>query len=105
MKSGFGMAHEAVAGFPYQSSPRQTKTALPIPPVNFTERKVASLFNNEIKIYVSPDTFLVTKLRDIFQQTKLKHTTVAESMQWLGGPKMKYIYWPQQVNFAVFCAT
>ena len=31
------------------------------------------------------------------------HTTGAESKHWLGGPDMKY--WPQQLNFAVFCAT
>jgi len=47
--------------------------------------------------------FLVTKLREIFQQTKLSHSTAAESKQWLGGPCMQY--WPQQLNFAVFCVT
>jgi len=37
-----------------------------------------------------------------FKKTKLRHTS-SESKHWLGGPDMKY--WPQQLNFAVFCAT
>ena len=47
--------------------------------------------------------FFVTKFRDIFQQTRLKHTTSAEAKTWLRAPNMKY--WPQQLSFAVFCAT
>ena len=43
------------------------------------------------------------KLRDIFVQTNIKHYTAAESRAWLSGPNIKY--WPQQLNFAVFCAT
>ena len=31
------------------------------------------------------------------------HTSGAKSKHWLGGPDMKY--WPQQLNFAVFCVT
>ena len=44
-----------------------------------------------------------TKFREIFQKTKLRHTTGAESKHWLGGPDIKY--WLQQLNFTVFCAT
>ena len=43
----------------------------------------------------------MTKFRKIFQQTKLMHSTAAKSKKWFGGPDMKY--WPQQLNFAVFC--
>ena len=43
------------------------------------------------------------KFRGIFEQTNIKHYTAAESRAWLSGPNMKY--WPQQLNFAVFCAT
>jgi len=56
-----------------------------------------------MKIYVTPDEYFMTKFREIFQKTKLRHTSAAESKQWLGGPKIKY--WPQQLDFAVFCAT
>ena len=54
-------------------------------------------------IYVPPDLYFTTKLREIFQKTKLRHTTSVESRHWLRGPGMKY--WPQQLNFAIFCAT
>jgi len=52
---------------------------------------------------VTPYTFFVTKFREIFQQTKLRRNTAAKSKRWLGEPDMKY--WPQKLNFAVFCAT
>ena len=41
------------------------------------------------------------KYVDIFQQTRSTYTTSAEAKPWLGS-NMKY--WPQQLNFAVFCA-
>ena len=61
------------------------------------------IFNAEMKIYVTPEEPFKTKFREIFKKTKLKHTSGAESKHWLAGPDMKY--WPQQLNFAVFCAT
>ena len=78
---------------------------MPIPAVEFTESapSIAKIFNQENRIYATPDDFFVTKFRDIFQKTQLTHRTSAEAKTWLGGPKMKY--WPQQLNFAVFCAT
>ena len=102
MKTALGLT--GIEGFPYQLSPLKTKKSLPIPAVDFTEAapSISKIFNKENKIYATPDEFLVTKFRDIFLQTRLKHTASAESRNWLGGPKMKY--WPQQLNFAVFCA-
>ena len=50
-----------------------------------------------------PDEFFVAKFRNIFQQTRLTHKASAEAKTWLGGPNIKY--WPQQLNFAVFCPT
>ena len=60
-------------------------------------------FSKENRIYATPDEFFVTKFRDIFQQTRLTHTASAEAKTWLRGPNMRY--WPQQLNFSVFCAT
>ena len=103
MKKALGL--EDRGGFPYQLSPLGSKVSLPIPAVPF-EGKVPSLkkiFNAGIKIYVTPDQYFTTKCREIFQETKLRHTSGSESKLWLGGPDMKY--WPQQLNFAVFCAT
>ena len=91
-------------GFPFQLSPLKTQTALPIPAVEFTEPapSVAKIFKQN-RIYATPDEFFATKFRDIFQQTRLKHTTSAEAKTWLRSPNMKY--WSQQLSFAVFCAT
>ena len=103
MKQALGLGD--IGGFPYQLSPLGSKVSLPIPAVPF-EGKAPSLkkiFNAGIKIYVTPDQYFTTKCREIFQETKLRHTSGSESKLWLGGPDMKY--WPQQLNFAVFCAT
>ena len=103
MKTALGVV--GVEGFPFQLSPLKTKGALPIPAVDFTKpaSSISKIFNRENRIYATPDEFFVTKFRDIFQQTRLKHTTSAEAKTWLRSPNMKY--WPQQLNFAVFCAT
>ena len=103
MKTALGLI--GVEGFPFQLSPLKTRKALPIPAVEFTEPapSIAKIFNKENRIYATPDEFFVTKFRDIFQQTRLKHTTSAEAKTWLGGSNMKY--WNQQLSFAVFCAT
>ena len=93
-----------VEGFPFQLSPLKTETKLPIPAVEFTEPapSVSKIFNQN-RIYATPDEFFTTKFRDIFQQTRLKHTSSAEAKTWLRAPNMKY--WSQQLSFAVFCAT
>ena len=103
MKTALGLA--GVEGFPFQLSPLKTKRALPIPAVDFTEPapSIAKIFNQENRIYATPDEFFVTKFRDIFQQAWLTHRASAEAKTWLRGPNMRY--WPQQINFAVFCAT
>ena len=103
MKKALGVIGEE--GFPFQLSPLKTKRALPNPAVDFTEPapSVAKIFNQENKIYATPDEFFVKKFRDIFQQTMLTHRSSAEAKTWLRGPNINY--WPQQLNFAVFCAT
>jgi len=102
METALGL--DDVNGFPYQLSPLKTKKLLPIPAVNFTEPapSIKKIFASLVKIYVTPDSFFTVKFRQIFEQTRLEHNSVAESKVWSGGPNMKY--WPQQLNFAVFCA-
>ena len=92
-------------GFPYQLSPLKTRNPLPISAVDFTESasSIKKMFAGLIKIYATPNSFFQVKLRDIFLQTNIKHYTAAESRAWLSGPNIRY--WPQQLNFAVFCAT
>jgi len=103
MKAALGLA--GTAGFLYQLSPMKTKKALAIPAVNFAETPASlkKILNQPINIYVTPDVVFMRKFREIFQQTKLRYSTVAKSKRWLGGPRMQY--WPQQLNFAMFCAT
>jgi len=103
MKEALGLGDSE--GFPYQLSPLSSKMNLPIPVVPFKGKapSLKKIFNAEIKIYVTHDQYFTTKFREIFQKTKLRHTSAAESKHWLGEPDMKY--WPQQLNFAVFCAT
>ena len=103
MKAALGL--QGVEGFPYQLSPLKTKRALPIPAVDFTEAapSLKKIFSSPINIYVRPDSFFVAKFREIFQQTRIRHNSAAEAKRWLQVPRMDY--WPQQLNFAVFCAT
>ena len=77
----------------------------PVPAVQFEENpeSFGELFNQKINIFVSPTEYFTTKFREIFSKTQIKHTTGKESRSWLSGPKMKY--WPQQLNFALWCAT
>ena len=103
MKTALGLI--GVEGFPFQLSPLKTKRAMPIPAVDFTEAapNIAKILNEENRIYATPDESFVAKFRNIFQQARLTHTASAEAKTWLRGPNMKY--WPQQLNFPVFCAT
>ena len=103
MMTALGLA--GVEGFPYQLSPLKTKIALPIPAVDFTEPapSIAKIFKQENRIYATPNEFFVTKFRDIFVNSRLTHTGSAEAKTWLRGPNMRY--WPQQLNFAMYCAT
>ncbi|KAL9958652.1 hypothetical protein ACROYT_G035700 [Oculina patagonica] len=105
MKNALGVAQSA-GGFPQQLSPSGAKGAsLPIPAVGFHEAapSLKKIFNSKINIYVTPDQYFTTKLREIFQKTKLKHSSGKESKRWLASPNIGY--WPQQLNFAVWCAT
>lgn len=70
-----------------------------LPPSHYNLKPI--LMN--LEIYVSPDDKFITHPRDIFKKEILVHSTAKESKEWLGAPNMRY--WPQQLNFAVYCAT
>ena len=103
MKEAFGLGDSG--RFPHQLTPLGLKVSLAIPVVLFDGKapSLKKIFVDAIQIYVTPDQYFTTKFREIFQYTKLKHTSGTKSKHWLGGPDMKY--WPQQLNFTVFCAT
>ena len=92
-----------IGGFPVELI-LNDHTLLPVPAVQFEKNpeSISKLFE-KINIFVSPTEYFVTKFRDIFSKTQITHTTGKESRSWLSGPKMKY--WPQQLNFALWCAT
>ena len=107
MKSALGVGQSS-EGFQQQLTPSGLKgDSLPIPAVafhgNYPGHSMKQIFNDKINIYVTPDQYFTTKFREIFQKTKLTHHSGKESKTWLAGPNMKY--WPQQLNFAVWCAT
>ena len=105
MKSALGVGQSS-EGFPQQLTPSGLKgDSLPIPAVGFHDAapSLKKIFNNQLNIYVTPDQYFTTKFREVFQKTKLTHHSGKESKTWLAGPNMKY--WPQQLNFAVWCAT
>ena len=105
MKSALGVGQSS-EGFPQQLTPSGLKgDSLPIPAVGFHDAapSLKKIFNDQLNIYVTPDQYFTTKFREVFQKTKLTHHSGKESKTWLAGPNMKY--WPQQLNFAVWCAT
>ena len=99
MKAALG-----IGGFPVELI-LNDHPLLPVPAVQFEKNpeSISELFNKKINIFVSPTEYFVTKFREIFSETQITHTTGKESRSWLSGPKMKY--WPQQLNFALWCAT
>ena len=76
----------------------------PVPGVGFDENvnDIASLLTN-LDIFVTPSKSFVAKMRNIFGASMVRFTSGAQGNAWLNGPNYKY--WPQQLNFAVWCAT
>ena len=93
--------------FPSQLSPFiQNKIKKPIPAVDFSEEiqsSIGDVLNKELKIYVTPTEFFTTKFRKIFTKTQIKFTTSKYARKCLRGPDLSF--WPQQQNFALWCAT
>ena len=81
------------------------KPSLPIPAIDFGENLTLNLREKlkRLDIFATPTDSFSVPVRDIFTNTVIKHTSSKESHEWLAGPNMRY--WPQQLNFAVWCAT
>ena len=93
-------------GFPYKLSLLQQNKPLPVPAIAFSDsitQSIADLFNKQVKIYVTPTDYFTTKFRQIFTKTQIKFTTAKYARKWLAKPDMSF--WPQQLNFALWCAT
>ena len=77
-----------------------------VPAVPFSDKipeSFGEILNQPIKIFVKPNESFITKFREIFTKTKITHKTGKESRKWLNQPSMDH--WPQQLNFAFWCAT
>ena len=81
------------------------KPELPIPAINFGDNPYLNLKDKlkRLDIFATPTDYFSIPVRDIFTNTVIKHTSGKESREWLAGPNIRY--WPQQLNFAVWCAT
>ena len=84
------------------------KPSLPIPAVDFGDSRPLKSLNlreklKRLDIFATPTDSFSVPVRDIFTNTVIKHSSSKESHEWLTGPNMRY--WPQQLNFAVWCAT
>ena len=95
-------------GFPAQLSllPTQSQAPHPVPAIAFSDNRgqsIADLFNKQVKIYVTPTDYFTTKFRQIFTKTQIKFTQAKYARKWLAKPDMSF--WPQQLNFALWCAT
>ena len=93
-------------GFPSQLSLLPQDKPQPVPAVAFSDnitQSVGDLFDKQVKIYVTPTDYFTTKFRQIFTKTQIKFTTAKYARKWLAKPEMSF--WPQQLNFALWCAT
>ena len=104
LKDALGMQQDG--GFPYQLSLLQQDKPQPVPAIAFSDsitQSVADIFNKEMNIYVTPTDYFTTKFRQIFTKTQVKFTIAKYARKWLAKPDMSF--WPQQLNFALWCAT
>ena len=56
-----------------------------------------------LDIFVTPTDSFRAKMRNIFVKTVVLFTSASQANAWLHAPNWRY--WPQQLNFAVWCAT
>ena len=106
LKAALGAQQDG--GFPTQLSllPTQSQAPQPVPAIAFSDntgQRIADLFNKQVKIYVTPTDYFTTKFRQIFTKTQIKFTQAKYARKWLAKPDMSF--WPQQLNFALWCAT
>ena len=76
----------------------------PVPGVSFSDgtKDIADSLIN-LDIFVTPTNSFQVKMMNVFTKTVVPFWTSSQCYAWLGGPNYKY--WPQQLNFAVWCAT
>ena len=105
-KSAFSGAEASALGNPSLFPKELTlgNSKYPIPGIGFQE-DVDDIANSLINldIFVTPTTSFLAPMRNIFGASMVRFTSGAQGNAWLNAPN--YYYWPQQLNFAVWCAT
>ena len=106
MKRQLGLA----PGFPLELTHNPNpKLEIPAVPFNSDNSETGAALHTlkdalvQQEIYVTPSDKFKIKFRDIFSDTVICHRSSHESRRWLAGPNFEY--YPQQLNFAFFCAT
>ena len=103
MKRQLGLA----PGFPLELTHNPNpKLEIPAVPFNGEAGETLHALKDALvqqEIYVTPSDKFKIKFRDIFSDTMITHRSSHESRRWLAGPNFEY--YPQQLNFAFFCAT
>ena len=97
-----GLNGKTVSSFP--DSLTMTDHSYPIPAIDFddfTSDTTAML--TSLDIYVSNTKKFTAKMRNVFKSQVVTFKFGKQSRKWLNAPDMNY--WPQQLNFAVWCAT
>ena len=76
----------------------------PVPGISF-EEDVDDIANSLINldIFVTPRKSFRAKMRNVFGASMVRFTSGAQGNAWLNGSNYKY--WPQQLNFSLWCAT
>ena len=89
---------------PFPKSLTMTNRSYPIPAIDFDE-PTSNTTNmlTSLDIYVSNTKKFTAKMRNIFTSQVVTFKFGKQSRKWLNSPDMNY--WPQQLNFAVWCAT
>ena len=76
----------------------------PVPGVGFSEnaKDIAGSLTT-LDIYVTPTKSFKAKMRNVFTKTVVPFWSSTQCYAWLNKPNYKY--WPQQLNFSIWCAT
>ena len=104
--TAFSSAERSALGrestFPIELS--LTNVKYPIPGVKFSETaNDVAVKLITLDIYVTPTQSFKAKMLDVFKKTVVPFWSSKQAYAWLHEPNYKY--WPQQLNFAVWCAT
>ena len=105
-RSAFSGAENSALGNPSSFPMELTlgNNRYPVPGISF-EEDVDDIANSLINldIFVTPRKSFRAKMRNVFGASMVRFTSGTQGNAWLNGPNYKY--WPQQLNFALWCAT